>query len=60
MSEQAKFFANFEGKRVINGTKRNFWIQTATEEYYDGIIDGMINGFILDEPLFKNVGKYFA
>lgn len=53
MNENVKIWSKFLGKR----TKRNYWIQTATEEYYEDIIKYMTSEFILDEPVSRYCGK---
>lgn len=53
-----KIWATFEGKKIVNGTKRKYWIQTATEEFYDDIVKHMSSGFLLDEPICRYTGKF--
>lgn len=61
MSKQLQIWSNFDGKRIYeNGKKKSYWIQTATDEYYDEIVNNMSNGFLLDEPLCRYGGKIFA
>lgn len=51
-------WTKFEGKREINGEKRKYWIETATDEYFDEIVRNMGSGFLLDEPLCRYTGEY--
>lgn len=46
-------WAEFEGKAVINGAKRKYWITDVTEGLYDSVIEHMTSGFLADEPLCR-------
>ncbi|KAI4465208.1 n-acetyltransferase-related [Holotrichia oblita] len=46
-------WATFEGRQIINGNKRQYWIQDITDEYRDRIVEYMIEEFTMDEPLCK-------
>ncbi|XP_017783195.1 PREDICTED: uncharacterized protein LOC108567317 [Nicrophorus vespilloides] len=47
-----KIYKEFEGKLRDDG-RRKFWIQDLTEEYFDEVIKGCIEGFSVEEPLCK-------
>lgn len=51
-------WSNFEGKKIINGTKRVYWIQDITDEYKEDVIKCMVKNFLADEPLSKYSSKY--
>lgn len=50
-------WATFEGRQIINGSKRQYWIQDISEEYRDRIVEYMIDEFTMDEPLCKYSSK---
>lgn len=50
-------WGEFEGKALVNGAKRKYWIQDVPEEMFEDIIHHMITGFLLDEPLCKHISK---
>lgn len=48
----------FFGKKEFGANnKRKYWIQLATEEYFDDIIKELSTGFVAEEPLCKYAGK---
>lgn len=52
-----KILAEFEGRKVIDGKKRKYWIQILTEEYIEEATNYMCGGFLKDEPLCRYTSK---
>ncbi|XP_017783109.1 PREDICTED: uncharacterized protein LOC108567263 [Nicrophorus vespilloides] len=51
--EYPKIYREFEGKLLKDGKRRKYWIQDLTEEYFEEVVKGYTEGFMLDEPLCK-------
>lgn len=51
-------WSRFEGKAVVNGAKRQYWITDITEDMFEQIIEHMTSGFLQDEPLCRYTSTY--
>ncbi|XP_065157268.1 uncharacterized protein [Atheta coriaria] len=56
--EFPKVYLKFEGRLLINGKKRQYWIQDATEDMFDELEDLSVNKFIGDEPTTRYMKMY--
>lgn len=56
--EFPKVYLKFEGRLLINGKKRQYWIQDATEDMFDELEDLSVNKFIGDEPTTRYMSTY--
>lgn len=53
VSTKQPILAEFEGRKVIDGKKRLYWIQILTEDYIEEATGYMCGDFLRDEPLCR-------
>lgn len=56
--EFPKTYLTFEGRKVVDGKKRQYWVQDATEDMFQEIEDLIVTKFVGDEPTTKYMSQY--
>ena len=60
-SDLVKFpatWATFNGRKVLDGKRRRFWIQDVDEGLAEDVIKYMTTQFVAEEPLSKYASRY--